>query len=243
MRYILTLIAASGLLVACKNSSKSSDQSVKFFKTARTAQDFPTAITALTMIAAQDSAANPWVYDSLAFYHYFYNNIPGMVKNPATALHFCNEGLKLNTNNDFLTELKGKLVLNMGKDTQALELFTGLWNKTKDYTYLWEMTFIELARGNNRFADSMIKMVSASNTQVATQKVRFTHIDVPMTESVDPRAAFLFFRALMKNNENKFNESAEILKQSLQIAPDFYLARKGMYELQQAMSGKGMPRQ
>lgn len=243
MRYILTLIAATGLLAACKNSVKSSDYSQKLFQTARTAQDFPTAITALTMIASQDSAKNPWVYDSLAFYHYFYNNIPGMVKNPNISLHYCEQGLKLNKDNDFLTELKGKLVLNLGKDTQALELFTGLWNKTKQYTYLWEMTFIELARGNVKFADSAISQVMALQTTTPAQYVRFTHIDVPMSESVDPRAAFLFFRALMKNNENKFSESAEILKKSLEISPDFYLARKGMYELQQAMAGKGMPKQ
>lgn len=242
MRYILTIIIALGLLASCKNSGKKTDSvNLRTYETARKAQDYQTAVAALTGLVAEDSAGNAWAYDSLAFYHFFYLNIPGLVKNPSSAIYYCDEGLAHNKNNDFLLELKGKLVLSQGKDTQALDIFNALWNKTHDYTYLWEVAFVNLARGNFRFTDSIVNVVTSAQ-DIQGKKVRFTHAEVPMRENADVRASFLFFKALLKNNEGKFLESAEILKQCLSYEKDFYLARKGIYELQQNLSGKGMPK-
>ncbi|NBP05090.1 MAG: hypothetical protein EBV15_02555 [Bacteroidetes bacterium] len=243
MRNIMTILAGISLLFACNNSDKKHTQNYRLFATAREAQDYQTAITALTLMSAEDSARYPWAIDSLAFYHFFYMNIPGFVKNPVTAIHYCDKGISANPENDFLKELKGKLLISQGKDTQALELFTSLWNKNKDYTYLWEMTFINLAKGKFAECDSVLKMV-LSQPEAATKKVRLTHPEVALQENVDARAAFLFFDALIKNNQGNFIGAAETLSKCLEFAPTFYLAKKGIYEMQQnAAAGKGSPQQ
>lgn len=242
MRILLTLIIGLGLLGSCKNTKKNADTPYyRMYETARQAQDYQTAVTALTFMVSEDSAKYPWAADSLAFYHYFYLNIPGLVKNPATSLRYCELGLNANKDNDFLNELKAKLILSQGKDTAALEIFTGLWKKTGDYTYLWEMAFVKLARGQFAEVDSLCVTVLADKAAEG-KKVRFTHTEVPMRENADVRAAFIFFKALLKNNEGKFMESAEFLKESLKYEKDFYLARKGIYELQQNLAGKGASR-
>ena len=240
MRYIMTLFTAISLLFACNNSSNKSNRNHRLFTSARAAQDYQTAITALSMMANEDSAQYPWAIDSLAFYHFFYLNIPGLVKNPSTALHYCDKGLASNPDNEFLYELKGKLLLSQGKDSLAMEIFTNLWKKNKDYTYLWEITFINLATGQFAACDSAIKMV-LEQPDAANKKVRFTHPEVVLQESIDARAAFLFFDALLKNNQGNFIGAAETLGKCLEYAPGFYLAKKGIYEMQQNATGKGAP--
>jgi tetratricopeptide (TPR) repeat protein len=238
MRTIMTILASISLLFACNNSAKKETRNYRMFAGARAAQDYQTAITALSMMATEDSAQYPWAIDSLAFYHFFYMNIPGLVKNPSTSLHYCDKGLASNPENAFLTELKGKLLLSQGKDSMAMALFTALWNKNKDYTYLWEITFLNMATGKFNICDSTIKMV-LSQPDAATKKVRFTHPEVPLQESIDARAAFLFFDALMKNNQGNFIGAAETLSKCLEYSPNFYLAKKGIYEMQQNATGKG----
>jgi hypothetical protein len=240
MRYIMTLFVGISLLFACNNSADNANRNHRLFTSARAAQDYQTAITALSIMANEDSAQYPWAIDSLAFYHFFYLNIPGLVKNPTTALHYCDKGLASNPDNEFLSELKGKLLLSQGKDSMAMEIFTNLWKKNKDYTYLWEITFINLATGKFADCDSAIKMV-LGQPDAATKKVRFTHPEVVLQESVDARAAFLFFEALLKNNQGNFIGAAETLGKCLEYAPGFYLAKKGIYEMQQNASGKGAP--
>ncbi|MBM3920794.1 MAG: hypothetical protein FJ347_06155 [Sphingomonadales bacterium] len=240
MRYNVTILAGISLLFACNNSGKKDSVNYGLFTNARAAQDYQTAITALSMMATEDSATYPWAIDSLAFYHFFYLNIPGLVKNPSTALHYCDKGLASNPENAFLTELKGKLLLNQGKDSAAMLLFTSLWNKNKDYTYLWEITFLNMATGKFNLCDSTIRMV-LSQPDATTKKVRFTHPEVAMQESIEARAAFLFFDALMKNNKGNFIGAAETLSKCLEFSPDFYLAKKGIYEMQQNAAGKGTP--
>jgi tetratricopeptide (TPR) repeat protein len=210
MRNIMTILAGISLLFACNNSDKKHTQNYRLFATAREAQDYQTAITALTLMSA---------------------------------VHYCDKGISANPENDFLKELKGKLLISQGKDTQALELFTSLWNKNKDYTYLWEITFINLAKGKFAECDSVLKMV-LSQPEAATKKVRLTHPEVALQENVDARAAFLFFDALIKNNQGNFIGAAETLSKCLEFAPTFYLAKKGIYEMQQnAAAGKGSPQQ
>lgn len=237
MRYIMTAFTAISLLIACNNSGSKDTRNYRLYTQARAAQDYQTAITALSLMAAEDSAQYPWAVDSLAFYHFFYMNIPGMVKNPATAMFYCDKGLATNPNNEYLKELKGKLLLGQGNDSMAMEIFSSLWNKSKDYTYLWEMTFLNLATGNFPYCDSVVKSV-LSQPDAATKKVRMTHPEVAIQENVDARAAFLFFDALIKNNRGDFLSAAETLNQCLKFAPDFYLAKKGIYEMQQNASGK-----
>jgi predicted Zn-dependent protease len=238
MRYIMTVFLTVSLLSACNNLQKKETRNHRLFTSARAAQDYQTAITALSLMATEDSAQYPWAIDSLAFYHFFYLNIPGLVKNPSTALHYCDKGLASNPDNEFLKELKGKLLLSQGNDSLAMELFSALWSKNKDYTYLWEMTFINLAKGNALYCDSIARMV-VNSPDAASKKVRFTHPEVALQESVDARAAFLFFDALLKNNQGNFIGAAEILGKCLDYAPNFYLAKKGIYEMQQNASGKG----
>ena len=237
MRYIMTAFTAISLLFACNNPGSKDTRNYQLYTQARAAQDYQTAVTALSLMAAEDSAQYPWALDSLAFYHFFYMNIPGLVKNPTTALYYCDRGLAASPNNDFLRELKGKLMLGQGNDSVAMEIFSSLWNKSKDYTYLWEMTFLNLATGNFPYCDSVVKTV-LGQPDAATKKVRMTHPEVAIQETVDARAAFLFFDALIKNNQGDFMGAAETLNQCLKYAPNFYLAKKGIYEMQQNASGK-----
>jgi len=237
----MTILASISLLLACNNPGSKETRNYRLFTGAREAQDYQTAITALSLIATEDSARYPWAIDSLAFYHFFYMNIPGLVKNPTTALHYCEKGLASNPENEFLQELKGKLLLSQGKDSLAMEIFTALWSKNKDYTYLWEITFLNLATGRFDKCDSAIKLV-LSQPDAAAKKVRFTHPEVAMQESVDARAAFLFFDALMKNNQGNFIGAAEMLGKCLDYSPNFYLAKKVIYEMRQNAAGKGTPK-
>ncbi|MBL7812654.1 MAG: hypothetical protein JNL57_10565 [Bacteroidetes bacterium] len=232
---LLTTVICFALLVSCNSSPKKAESAYrKMYDHARLAQDYHTAISALTLMAVHDSAGNPWVYDSLAFYHYFYNYTPGVVRNPNTPLYYAQKGLDIAPGNVFLKELKGKLQLEMGKDTLSYNLFSELWQQTHDYTYWWDMTFIQLgARGRFQDADSMILMVM-STPESDSKKVRLEHIPERMREEVPAKAAFLYLKGIMLNAQKQPLKAAETWNEALKIAPDFYAVKRSFYEMQQA---------
>jgi tetratricopeptide (TPR) repeat protein len=243
IRTIMTTVIGISLLLACKNKSDNTTESSAYltFQTAQKAKDYQTAVSALTAMAAVDSAKYPWVYDSLALYHYFYLNIPGLLKNPYTALHYCEAGINLNKNNDFLKELQGKLMLTQGKDSAALTIFDGLWNKTHDYTYLWNKTFVLFFTNSGKTALGIIDSV-VNSKDADTKTVRFINPEMGIRETVKAKSAFLYFLAKLKVEENKILEAGEYLQECLKIDPGFLHAKSAIFELQK-LSQQGGSRQ
>jgi tetratricopeptide (TPR) repeat protein len=237
----MTTIIGISLLLSCKNKTKETAETANYltFQTAQKAKDYQTAVSALTAMAATDTAKYPWVYDSLALYHYFYLNIPGLLKNPYTALHYCESGLTLNSNNDFLKELQAKLMLTQGKDSAALASFEALWKKTGDYTYLWNKASVLLFTDNIKPALNIIDSVINSK-ESETKTVRFINPEMGIRETVKAKAAFLYFMALIKGEENNILGAGEYLQECLKIDPNFLHAKSAVYELQKkAMQGSG----
>ena len=241
MRIIMTTIMAISLLLSCNNKSQNAGETANYltFQTAQKAKDYQSAVSALTAMATNDTAKYPWVYDSLALYHYFYLNIPGLLKNPYTALHYCEKGLSMNNNNYFLKELQAKLMLTQGKDSAALDIFEALWKKTGDYTYLWNKTSALFLRENIKPAMDIIdSVVNSKNADSKT--VRFLNPDMGIRETVNAKAAFLYFLALVKGEENNILGAGEYLQECLKLDPNFVHAKTAIYELQKkAIQGGG----
>lgn len=240
----MTCFMVIGLLQSCKNSPKNdlSDYK-KIYQTARVAEDFNSAIFALTAIASKDSANNAWAFDSLAFYHYFYVATPQTLPNLKAVEYYAARGLEMNRNNHFLLELQAKAVLQQEKDTQAYTTFENLWAATHDYTYLWDMTFIEVGRGNTRRADSLIRAAVNSPDSI-TGKVRIEVIQARVLETVPMKAAFLYLQAqsiLQKPQDLNLSlsQAMPLMREALRIHPNFYSVQQTMYQIQQRLSGRG----
>lgn len=230
---LMTAVLVISLPESCVNKGKKSTiPELKAYRMAVSAQDYPTAAAILTNIAAADSAGNPWVYDSLAFYHYFYLFQPGVVRNTHTAKYYANHGLTLNPNNEFLIELIAKLNLEEQKDTLAYAAFESLWKKTGDYTYWWDMAFIQVyARGDTKYADTMIQ-IALTAPESENKTVRLEHIQERVREKVSARAAFHYLRATMFMVKKDPNMAAQALVEALKLSPEFYVAKRSLYELQ-----------
>lgn len=227
----LTMILSLTLPTGCSTKSKKTDisEDLKAYQLAQKAQDYNTACGLLLRIVAKDSAGQPWAYDSLALYHYAYLTQPGLMRNPATPMFFTERGLTLNSTNPFLLEMKAKLLLEEKNDTLAFSILTNLWNKTHDYTYLWDMTLIEMIRGNVRDVDSVVKMVLTSPEPV-NKTVRI--ID-QVQQTVNARAAFLWIKASMINRNGDYKTVYDLLMEATKLSPDFLYVRKALSELQQ----------
>lgn len=240
MRTIMTIIIGISLLLACKNKSREENDTVNYltFQTAQKAKDYQTAVAALTAMAATDTAKYPWVYDSLALYHYFYLNIPGLLKNPYTALHYCETGLTANKNNDFLKEMQARLWLIEQKDSLALLSFDNLWKKTSDYTHLWSRALILLYTGKVQKGVEIIDEALKSQ-DIDKKTVRFINPDMGVRETVNAKAAFLYLNARLKLEENNLLASGEYLQECLKIDPNFVHAKSAVYEIQKKASQGG----
>lgn len=230
--YVLTIISMISLLAACKNNAKSTESIYeKAYKMAADAKDYHSACNNLLMMLQEDSAGKPWIYDSLAFYHYFYLAQPNSLQNNITAKYFVNKGLELNSKNIHLRELQAKILLNDQKDTQSYAAFENLWNETKDYTFWWDMTVVEMLRGKTVVADSMIKL-ALNDAELDKKTVRSEDPQYKVKEEIPARAAFLYLRAQMEAPVNP-RKCMETLEECLKIAPDFFLPKLMISQIQQ----------
>lgn len=231
---VLTLILVGLLPAGCKTKGTNTPNTLmKAYTLAKDAQDYPTAASLLVQLVAADSAKNAWAYDSLAFYNYFYLYNPGVVRNSHTAKYYAQMGLNINPSNNFLLEIKAKMDLEDQQVDIAQASFRNLWGKTNDYTYWWILSFIE-AHANNNYAraDSMIATAMA-DPAVEKKTVRMEHIQERIRETVPAKAAFLYLKSTTYMVQKRFQEAADLLKQALEIAPDFYAAKRSIYEMQQ----------
>jgi hypothetical protein len=231
MKYLYILLAFAGLS-ACQSNSKSSTAGLKAtYDLALKAQDRETVISTLTQWVAQDSSVDAWVLDTLAYYHYFYKVIPGMVRSSKTPMFYTEMGLKKNPNSLFLRDIKAKLLLEEGKDTIAFEMFSQMWKETQDPTYFWDLTWIEIARGRMAVADSMIT-VALTDATLKPKKVAMEHIQAQITERVATEAAFLFLKYQLSVANRNIMQGADYLQKALEIEPNFYAARRSIVDLQ-----------
>ena len=231
----LTLAAIAMLPVSCtqKGGEKRNAAIIASYETAQKAQDYQTACAFLVQLAAEDSASNKWAYDSLAFYHYFYLFTPGTVRNTHTGKYYAQKGLDLNPANDFLQEIKAKLELEEQKVGSAEATFQNLWRKTNDYTYWWILSFIEAhAKGNLKKADSMITM-AITEPAAKGKTVRMEHIQERIRETVSAKAAFLYLKATLLMVNKDLTGSAQLLNEALKESPDFYAAKRSIYDMTQ----------
>lgn len=232
----LTLFFSVWLPYGCKQKGKTdASTELKAYHEARNAQDYVGASALLLQIAAKDSAGNPWVYDSLTLYHFLYVTQANMVRNPATPKYYAERGLSINPKNEFLLEMKAKLLLEEQKDTASFVILKDLWGRTGDYTYLWEMTVIELLRGRVNVVDSMVN--NTLNAEItSTKTVRITD---QIQQKVNAKAAFMYIKAMLYNAKGDFKNTGLTLQECLKIEPTFLMAQKGLYQLEQTLNSKG----
>lgn len=229
--YILLLIVT---VTSCsQNNSQNSYK--KAYDLAQKSGDHVASSQILLQWVANDSTISKWAYDSLAFFHYYYAANPATVRNPSVAMFFVDKGLSVNDQSEFLKDIKGKLLLEQGKDTLSYEMFESLWKSTKNYSYYWDMAFIETARGRLDVVDKMIQEVLNAPDNL-TKKVKMEHLQAQVIEEVPAKAAFLYLNALLQNSRRDMMGSAESIKASLQIAPKFYAAQRFIVDMQRAAS-------
>lgn len=226
-------------LAACQNSSQNQSNALKAtYELAHAAQDRETVISVLTQMVAQDSTVESWVLDTLAYYHYFYKVIPGVVRSSKTPMFYTEKGLEKSPNSLFLKDIKAKLLLEEGKDTLAFDMFNAMWNETQDPTYFWDLTWIQIARGRMQEADSMIQ-VAMSDAGMKSKKVAMEHIQAQLTERVPTEAAFLFLKYQLSVANRNIMQGAEYLQKALEIEPNFYAARRSIVDLQRMSAAAG----
>ena len=236
---LVGLLSLMLIMFSCKqgaNQTKESDFK-KGYELAHKSLDRESTISILTQWLANDSSISNWAYDTLAYYHYFFKVNPGAVRNPSTPMFYAEKGLDINKGNTFLKDIKAKLLLEKGKDTLAFAMFEDLWKQTNDYTYYWDMTYIEIARGNITKAEEMITAVLNSGDKIEGKKVKMEAITAQITENIAAKAAFTYLNALVKNVKRDVIGSFELLKKCIEIEPNFYAAKRDIMELQRMNSG------
>jgi hypothetical protein len=217
---------------SCQPSQNSRTEILKkTYDLAQSAQDRETAIGVLTEWIATDSAADSWIIDTLAYFHYFYKVIPGVVRSPETPKFYTEMGLKRNPKSIFLRDIKAKLLLEEGKDTIAYEMFSEMWKETQDPTYFWDLTWIQIARGLLSEADSMIN-IALADADMKPKKVSMEHIQAQITEQVGTEAAFLFLKYQLSVANRNIIKGAEYLQKAVELEPEFYAARRSIVDLQ-----------
>ena len=231
MKNTLLVIIIVGLALGSCVTKSTSNNSKAAYQLAVNARDYNSATSILTQWLAQDSSIGEWAYDSLAFYHYFYITNPNAVRNSSTPMFYVNKGLELKANDEYLKDIKAKLLLEQGKDTVSYGIFEELWKATNNYSYYWDMAFIEIARNHVKEAEAMIDNM-LKDPKNMEKKVKMEHIQVQLIEEVPAKAAFLYLHALIQNGQRDVMGAAQSLQESLKISPEFYAAKRSIMDLQ-----------
>lgn len=199
-------------------------------------REMKTATFCLQLLITEEPTAFPWAYDSLAFYHYFYGNPLDLARSTSVVNYMIDKGLSINKNNQFLREMKARILLIEQNDTGAIDAFRQLFKETGDYTYRWYELYIEIARGNSKSAEAAIQQVLKDDIPV-TKKVRLHHLQEQIQENLTVKPSFLYLKALVQQVKQQYQPMANTLKEALKADPNFYLAAKTLQELRQASQG------
>lgn len=204
----------------------------KIYKQAIAAFDYGLASAQLSRLVEIDSTNRKIYYDSLALYHYFYLMTPGIPRSNNSALFYTQKGLQLNPQNVFLLEILGKLKMESGNDTGAFAIFNSLYEKTGDYTYLYQMVVSKATISQNiKYADSVINLV-LKRPDSEFKEVRIEFAELKSISKLSAKAVFLYLRAQMQVQvQNNRTQAIKTLKQVLAIAPDFLPAKLFLQQL------------
>jgi len=167
----------------------------------------------------------------LALYHYMYLVNAATTQRTPAAMYYTQKGLELNPLNPYLLELKGKLLIEKGNDTGARRMFNELWNRIPDYTYLWEMTYIDLyVYGKIKETEKLISEVIA-RSDAGVKTVRIERIEDHIIETVPAKAGFLYFRAVIQLQQNNPAKAIKTLEEVVKIAPGYIGAQDALQQL------------
>lgn len=234
MKWVKIFILSTAVLFlgSCNKKNKAFEHA---YKMSLAANDYQNAGQSLTLWLAEDSSIGQWAYDSLAYFHYFYNGAASQqtVRSPKIPLYFVEQGLKRNPKSSFLREIKAKLLLEQGKDTACMIIFEDLYNETKDPTFMWDMCFVEMVRGRIMVCDSLVSQVLKDTIATKNGKVRMEHISAGVKETINAKAAFIYLQALMLRGTGDIMTSAAALQEALRIEKNFYAAKQSIIDLQQ----------
>jgi tetratricopeptide (TPR) repeat protein len=201
------------------------------YKKTIAASDYQNASVSLLRLMELDPTQSYWVYDSLAYYHYLYLNNPTTGYVSPSALYYAEQGLKLNPGNEMLLEIKGKLLVLFQNDTAAYNIFQNLWKKTGDYTYLWNMTYIDFTvyRNVKKVENTVAEVLK--NPTLGMKTVRVTQLEERRIETIPAKAAFLFLRGVLQTNMGQFPKAIKTMEEVLKIAPSYSTAARYLQEL------------
>lgn len=201
------------------------------YKTALAMGDRNLAAGSLVRLLQLDSSQGSWAYDSLVYYHYLYLITPGFPRQSMAAAYYTEKGLALNPKNAFLLETKAKLLLEAQQDSAAFKIFRSLWETHGDYTYLWEMTYMDLYIFEN------IKKVESTIAEVTGNKlsqmrmVRVESLEEHRIDEIPAKAAFLYLRAILQSAKGQTAAAKKTLEEVVKIAPGFLSAQRALFQI------------
>jgi hypothetical protein len=211
---------ATTVFISCNKNTGSQGKATfeqKVFENARNVGDRGTCITALHRIAVLDSSAT-WVNDSLAYYYYFYT------QNPKAAGHYVDISLKLKPEDIGMNELKAKVDIQQQKDSAGIARFEKLWNRTKDYTYLYNIAATHILTGRIAKADSIVVSLLKLNP-IPAGNVRIEVAEANSQQQIPIEAAFTYLKSYLVLMNGDRALAMKMIDRCLELKPDFMLAQ------------------
>lgn len=231
-----TLIYVFGTLIIVSCGSKGSDKNpaaseIAVFENARKAADMGTSITALHRIIVLDSTA-AWAVDSLAWYYYFFT------QNVDAAEIYNNKALKNKPDDIGMNEIRAKILIQKRQDTNGIMLFEQLWQRTKDYTFLYNISATHILTGRVERADSMVTSILSLNP-IPQGNVRIEVAEARSRQQIPVDAAFLYLKSYLMFLGNERQQAIQLVRRCLEIKPDFILAQDMLENLSQPRQQQG----
>jgi tetratricopeptide (TPR) repeat protein len=238
MKYaVLTSLAVLLTVIFISCQPKQSEISaakveIQVFENARKAHDMGTCIAALHRIMVLDSTAN-WAADSLAWYYYFFT------QNVDAAEIYNKIALKRTPDDIGMNEIRAKIEIQKRNDSLGIALFEQLWNRTKDYTFLYNISATHILTGRLNEADSMVTEILSLNPK-PVGSVRIEVSEVRSRQEVPVEAAFIYLKSYLMYMGGNRNEAIKLIRRCLEIKPDYLLAQDMYENLTQPQQGGPM---
>lgn len=220
---LITLINVSCGKKATTSSPAATE--IQVFENARKAADMGTSITALHRIIVLDSSAS-WAVDSLAWYYYFFT------QNVDAAEIYNTLALKNKPEDIGMNEIRAKILIQKRQDTAGIALFDKLWQRTKDYTFLYNISATHILTGRVQLADSMVTSILALNP-IPQGNVRIEVAEARSRQQIPVDAAFLYLKSYLMFLGNERQQAVQLVQRCLEIKPDFILAQDMLENLTQ----------
>lgn len=179
-----------------------------------------------------------WIYDSLAFFHYLYLNAPGGTYVPRAALNYAEKGLQLNPDNEFLLDIKAKMLLLFQNSSEPIRIYQELWKKTGDYTYYWNLAYINLIAYQDVKKAETIISDALKLDNIGIKKVKIVNLDERKIDNVSAKAGFLFLRGLIQVNGGQVAKAVKTFEEVVKLAPEYTMAQRYLQEIRSAQSGR-----